>query len=85
MRPGSSDYLKRLQSHPRVVFGFYSSIKKSNIEDILSNVQESGVDLGNYMVFDQDYCTNFSENAKLVSLAENNWDTYRDLNKVALS
>ena len=85
VRPGASDYLKRLQSHPRVVFGFYSSIKKSNIEEILSNVQESGVDLGNYMVFDQDYCTNFSENAKLVSLAENNWDTYRDLNKVALS
>ena len=36
VRPGASEYIKRLQSHPRVIFGFYSSIVMKYIEKILS-------------------------------------------------
>ena len=48
-------------------------------------MQENGEDFGKYLVFDHEYCTNFKDNPKLISLQENHWDTYRDLNKVVLS
>ena len=52
VRPGASEYVKRLQSHPRVIFGFYSSMIQKNVDDVLKLIKSRGVDFGNYEVFD---------------------------------
>ena len=34
VRPGACDFIKRLQAHPRCAFGFHSSMRLMNVEDI---------------------------------------------------
>ena len=52
IRPGASEYIRRLQSHPRVIFGFYSNMIQKNIDDALNLIKSRGVDFDDCVVFD---------------------------------
>ena len=40
VRPGANEFIKRLQSHPRVIFGFYSFMKRENVEEVVEMLKQ---------------------------------------------
>ena len=67
VRPGALDYIRSVQSHPRVIFGFYSSMKASNITEVVQimSKQEGVIPFVN---FDAEYCSLIEDNPRLKPL-----------------
>ena len=84
IRPGALDYIRRIQAHPRVFFGFYSSMAMTNAQGVVRMIAE-GEDIGHFKIFDAKYCTKLDNNSRLKPLQKNHWDTFRDLGKVVNS
>jgi hypothetical protein len=82
LRPGYFDFVKRLQSHPRCAFGFYTSITGGNAYPIIHRILTKELYNNVVRLFDQSHCTFMSKDAELERLIEEPWDTYRDLDKV---
>lgn len=83
-RPGYRELLHTLNKHPRCKLGFYSSIMRQNIRPYLEFLLTGDLAhlLEDSYVFDQYYCKKMAHNKIYQYLAENPWDTYRDLTKV---
>ena len=67
VRPGAYDYIRRIQAHPRVKFGFYSSMKASNITDI-AKILGDQEGIGPFEIFDAVYSSKIDENPQLKPL-----------------
>ena len=81
-RPGYKNFVKELVSHPRVELGFYSSIMRRNIiPAVFACFPSSEINVMQW-IFDQEFCSRMLDHKYYASLAENEWDTFRDLNKV---
>lgn len=81
LRPGALDYIRILQKHPRVVFGFYSSMALQNIKNITDKICEHE-GIGPFEIFDRQYCSLMKNNPKYTNLKESEYDTYRDFSKL---
>ena len=85
LRPGARDFIRRMQSHPRVQFGLYTSMKPANMQGMAEEITGDAEDIKPFHLFDENYCTSMQTNLRLRPLMENSWATYRDLNKIIAS
>ena len=76
--------LVKIFNHPRVVAGFYSSMMTKNIENMLIELlPDELVDVReNMLIFGREYNTEMAKSKYYEKLAENPWDTYRNLQKI---
>ena len=65
VRPGAVEYIKRLQSHPRIIFAFYTSLGQKNAKVVLDCLKTNGVDFGNHLMFHQEVCTYMNKSKRL--------------------
>ena len=84
VRPGALDYIKKIKVHPRVIFGFYSSMKTTNAQDVVKMIAQDD-SIGPFEIFDAQHCTEMSRNSRYKPIQKNHWDTLRDLGKVVNS
>jgi hypothetical protein len=77
-------------THPRIKFGFYTSITRKNAWPIVYKVfdKRNSSKLAHLfkndriMFFDQTHCGVMIEDKVYKKLAENDWDFYKDLRRV---
>ena len=48
-----------------MIFGFYSSMKGTNIIDVAKVLSEGHEGIKPFEIFDSEYCSNFDENPRL--------------------
>jgi hypothetical protein len=90
LRPGHEDFIRKIAEHPRVLLCFYTSIMRKNVVPILYKVLDEntllGYDLSDLRdkvgIFDQSHCSVMVEHKYYKELAEDKWNTYRDVEKV---
>ena len=81
-RPGYMDFVRALKNHPRVELGFYSSLMRHNlIPVIMALFPDNEIDAMKW-IFDASYCSKMKDHKDYEKIAENEWDTFRDLDKV---
>jgi hypothetical protein len=89
LRPGAKEFLYRMLNHDRIRFGLYSSMMRKNVIPIAFHLLDESypelfelAKIKGHLIFDQDHCAKMHEHASYKRLAENEWDTFRDLHRV---
>ena len=86
-RPGYQQMLLRLQKHPRVALCFYTSMMRKTIVPVMHELMHDDEGILDAIktqvgIFDRDYCQEMKSLKYYASLAEEKYDTYRDLQRI---
>ena len=82
-RPGYLEFIDRIFNHPRANVAFYTSMFKRNAEPILDHLlTHLGKNSSDVFIFDSEFCSPMLAHPKYKMIKQNDWDTYRDLEKV---
>ena len=87
MRPGFEQFIQRIIEHPRSTLYFYSSIMQNNLNPIIFAILDDTFGkrtFGDKVIgtFDQAFCSKMEKDQQYSKLKQDDWDTYRDLEKV---
>lgn len=80
-RPGAREYVQRIQSHPRAIFGYYASMLSHRCQSLAAVLPGEQP----YEIFDQSHCSDFDEHPVLKNQKKNPWDQFIDIQKVLQS
>ena len=83
-RPGHRHFIKTLFDHPRITFGFYSSIMLKNIVPVMYEILTEDLMpcLNKFNVFDQSFSPLMKDHPYYTDIKTETYDRYRDLNEV---
>jgi hypothetical protein len=83
-RPGYRNFIKEIFDHPRITFGFYSSIMLKNIVPVMYELLTDDLMplLSKFNVFDQSFCPLMKDHPYYTEIKTDTYDRYRDLHEV---
>lgn len=82
-RPGSRELLRRLHSHPRIKYCFYTNIMQKNIVGATQRMLEAECEeMRAFTIFDQEYAPLMRDHPQYDLVKEEAYDRYRDLDLV---
>ena len=84
MRPGAIEYIKRIQAHPRAVFGFLTPMKEKHARSLVQKFREL-FGIQDIAIFGSEFHNLMSDNPNYLLIQTESWDRYGNIEKVIAS